>query len=148
MLSVQLEIDTSDVDIKSPVFLRVLAEITPEFLKEGGEIFESQMRLEVPISSGRLQTSIYQKVFHDYIEISTNTGYGKAVDEGRRGFTVYPVKARVLRFFIGSRIVFARVSHPGPAKANNFIQRTLLNGTPRIQGMMNYVIKEKMSEIS
>jgi hypothetical protein len=148
MLGIELEIDTTDFDSKSPEFLRILAELSPEFLKEGGEIFESQMKLEVPVSSGRLQTSIYQKIYHDYIEITTNSGYGKAVDEGRRGFTVYPVNAKVLRFFIGSKIVFARVSHPGPAKGNHFIERTLLNGTPRIQGMMNYVVKEKMSQIT
>ncbi len=147
MFEVELELET-DLETKGPEFIRVLNELPKAWILEGGEIYESQMYMEVPISSGRLQSSIYQKIFNDYVEIWTNTGYGKAVDEGRRGFTVYPRTARVLRFFIGSRVVFATVSHPGPAKANRFTQRTLINAAPRVMGMIETVYKQKVGAIS
>ena len=146
MFDVDIELE-SDFDAKSPEFVRVISELPRTILLEGGEIYESQMYMEVPISSGRLQSSIYQKIFADYIEVWTNSGYGKAVDEGRRGFDVYPVHARVLRFFIGSRIVFAMSAHPGPTKPNKFIERTLINATPRITSMIERIYKEKLRAI-
>lgn len=147
MSEIELELDAKDFEEKMPQYQRIIQELPKAWLIEGGEIYQSQMYMEVPISSGRLQSSIYQKMFADYVEIWTNTGYGKAVDEGRRGFDVYPVHARVLRFFIGSRVVFAMSAHPGPAKANRFIERTLNNASPRIMGMIETVYKQKVGAI-
>ena len=143
MVTVTLELDADDERLVD--FARVTSELPQEWIIQGADIYESQMQLEVPISSGRLQSSIFSTVFKEYAEISTNTGYGKAVDEGRKGFKVVAKRARALRFFINGRIVFVKSAHPGPARANRFIKRTLVNASPRIIAMINTVFQEKLA---
>lgn len=145
-MQVTLELE-EDLTARSPAFNRVLRNLPAQWIREGADIYESQMQIEVPISSGRLQSSIRSVVNDKEAVISTNTGYGKAVDEGRRGFFVQARRARVLRFFIGAKLIFSKYANVGPGRANRFIKRTLINARPRILSMIERVFEEKISEV-
>ncbi len=127
----------------------MLRSLPKKWVAQGTSIYESQMYIEVSgfIQSGKLQSSIRSEVFDDHGEVSTNSGYGKAVDEGRRALDIYPRIAKVLRFFINGRIVFAMESHPGPAKGHHFTKSTLFNARPRIISMIQDVYITEAAKI-
>ena len=148
MVSVVLELDTSDYDAKMPPFQRALSRIPGRWIQEGAEIYESQMKIEIPKGgSGKLENSVDSIVTDKEAVISTNTGYGKAVDEGRRGFKVVAKRARALRFVIGTQVFYRKSANVGPARANRFIPRTLQNARPRILSMMRTVFNEEMAGV-
>lgn len=145
-MQVDLELDDADSQVRLPKLARVMQTIPEQTVNEGTEILASQMYVEVPIVSGRLQSSIFTMINGLVGTVSTNSGYGKAVDEGRRGFTVRPRKAQSLRFFINGKIVFAKESHPGPSRPNRFTKRTIQNSVPRITSMIQTVFNENMAK--
>ena len=142
-----IDFDYSDTERKFPIFIRVVKNLPNDWIVQGSEIYESQMKIEVPIQSSKMQSSIDSVVGDKEATIQTNTGYGKAVDEGRRGFTQYARNARALRFFWKGRIWYRKSTNIGPAKPNNFKQRTLINARPRIIGMIQSVGNNKFQEV-
>ena len=142
-----MDLDYSDTEKKFPIFIRVIKNLPNDWIVQGTGIYESQMKIEVPIQSSRLQSSIDSYVENNVGNIQTNTGYGKAVDEGRRGFDLTAKPGRSLRFFWKGKIWYRKKVHVGPAKPNKFKQRTLINARPRIVGMIESVGNQKFSEV-
>lgn len=142
-----IDFDYSDTEKKFPIFIRAVRNLPKDWLLSGAEIYESQMKIEVPIQSSRLQSSIDSIVGETSAIIRTNTGYGKAVDEGRKGFTQFARNARALRFFWKGKIWYRKSTNIGPGRATKFKERTLINARPRIVGMIENVGENKFSEI-
>lgn len=144
-VSLDIEIKTDDSESRLPEFQRLLMSLPEVFLKYATEIVEDEMRQSVPVSSGRLQSSISSSVEGLEGTVQTNTGYGAAVDKGRRGLDIYPRNGKFLRFFYNGKIVYAKHAHPGPSKPNNFIKRTILQSGDRISPMLDDKIREVLS---
>ena len=146
MSAVDFDLDTSDFDRKWPQFQRILITLPRKYLEEGAGIYESQMHEEIqPFSkSGRLDASVTSEVKNDDATIRTNTGYGKAVDEGRRGFHV---EGNPLRFIVNGKVVFSRWANPGPAIGHRFKIATIKNAHPRILSMLDYTTRAEFSKI-
>lgn len=91
---------------------------------------ESIMKEEVPVHTGNLRDSI-KTVWHgkDSFFVGTDdVEYATYVFHGRRGFGVDPETGRTshgkraLHWVLGTDVF---VHHVGPAKANNYLSRTL-----------------------
>lgn len=144
-MSYSIEIDSSNAEAKLTRLTRALQNLPLALVKDAAEIIEDQMRQEIPISSGKLQSSVSTTITGTTAEVGTHTGYGAAVDKGRRGFHI---EGRpFLRFFINGKIVFARSANPGPAKANNFRNRTILNSGSRILAMLDLTLERELSKV-
>lgn len=145
MASVQFDINTDDIESRMPTFSRQIQSLPALFVQDAVLILQDQMQQEVPVSSGRLQSSITGESDGETGVVQTNSGYGAAVDRGRRGLDIYPKNAKFLRFFYNGKIVYARHAHPGPAKANNFVKRTLMNAEARINDAISERTKSVLS---
>jgi HK97 gp10 family phage protein len=89
-----------------------------------------------PYKTGKLRQNIYARTSGLKGTVGpdlTTTKYALFVHEGTRPYMIYPRKASVLAFRVGSKMVFAKsVRHPG-IKANPFVKNTVLEVTPYIQ---------------
>jgi hypothetical protein len=83
-----------------------------------------------PVDTGRLRSSIRAEpprifTFRGSVTIGSDLEYAAMVNDGTRPHIIRPRRARVLRFQVGGRTVYAReVHHPG-TRANPFLDRAL-----------------------
>ena len=81
------------------------------------------VRQEAPVKTGDLRRSVQQRSSGLEGEVSVGAPYAVFVASGTQPHIIRPVRARALRFEVGSEVVFAmRVQHPG-TKANPFVKR-------------------------
>lgn len=146
MSSVELQLDTERAESGLVNFSRLLVNLPPQLVADAADITEQEMRIEIPVSSGRLQSSVTSEINGLEASVHTNTGYGKAVDEGRRGLDIYPKNFRFLRFFYNGKIVFAKESHPSATQPNEFTKRTIQNVGNRILSMMDSRIHSELTK--
>lgn len=147
MSEVRLLLDTQDFDTRWPNFRSRVTSLAEKLVKDMTETYESQMHAEVSgfIVSGKMDASISSSVNGLTGEASTHSGYGAAVDKGRRGLDIYPKNpGGFLRFVVNGKVIFAKESHPGPAEGHFFIKATLNNAQPRILSMIQTRMNEEL----
>jgi len=128
-----------DFSIRSPDLER-LADLFPKAAKQlereivsaveaAAKRGQDEVRRRTPIKTARLYHAISYRVIHNgpfvraevYVDPSLGADYADFVEEGTRPHTIFPLTAKVLRFRIGGRFVFARsVNHPGTRGAHMF----------------------------
>jgi len=121
------------VDVTSPVleaFLTKAATSEPEILRqfqqEGSRLVMEEMRRVVPVRRGFLRESITAAFSPDGFIVYPTAKYAEFVEKGIGPHTIFPVRAKVLRFeTVWGEVIFARhVKHPGfPGRF--FVKRTL-----------------------
>ena len=81
---------------------------------------------DTPVKTGELRASLFSRQTSPYrMEIGATAPHAIPVHQGTRPHIIRPVRASVLRFEVGGKIVFARmVRHPG-TRPNPFVKRTV-----------------------
>jgi hypothetical protein len=107
-----------DEDLREDESLRL-------FQTEGSRLVEAQMRLFVPVRTGFLRESITTYMTGDEFTVYPSAPYAAAVEKGVGPHTIFPVRAKVLRFETELGVViFARhVKYPG-FSGRWFVRRT------------------------
>ena len=132
MSNVSINIDTSQWDALAEKVRMSIDEFIPRVIQEATPIIQQSMADNVPVKTGRLRASISSEIGRNYSVTSTNTGYGKFVDQPTAAHFIRPVIGQFLRFEIAGQVIYARqVYHPG-TKGTFFIQKTLTDVQGRI----------------
>ena len=110
---------------------------------------QSDVRRETPVDTGRLRQSVGAKVTGIGAGLTgivgTNVLYAQMVEEGTKAHEIRPKTARVLRFMVGTTVVFAkRVRHPG-SKGRWMFKKAFEGNTGNIKGFFTRAI-EKVAE--
>jgi hypothetical protein len=120
---IQITISHSGVDLETlPIDIQEKA--IPKFIASAADYAQREMSLGSPVRTGRLRTSIEKKVERTKAFIGPIAPYAPYVESGTRPHEIRPVRARALRFVIGTEVVFAmRVQHPG-TRPQPFVRET------------------------
>lgn len=98
------------------------------YIRRRAERIALAARADAPKKTGRLARSIkvtYYYGLNPYVTIGSDLDYAKDVHDGTRPHLIAPEKARVLRFVVRGRVIYAReVHHPG-TRPNKFLERHL-----------------------
>ena len=139
-MSVEIEIDISDYEIKINRLVSGLPEFIPRMMIEGSKIIEEEMKSSVPVKTGFLRDSISSQVDTDSAVISTNSGYGKFVDEDTAPHIIRGNP--FLRFEInGQEFIRRQINHPG-TKGQHFREKTMVESIPKIQEASRALLNE------
>ncbi len=131
-MSFYVTIDTSDFDNKMSNLVTVLKRMPREILEQGSAVIENDLQRNVPVRTGKLRNSITREVFDTSAVVSTNSGYGRFVNDGTAPHIIYPRNARFLRFEIQGKVIYAkRVRHPG-FTGRKFAEKTIQESMPKI----------------
>jgi len=130
-MSVEIEIDLSEYNVKIEPLPEKLRNLLPTFVREDTNIVKEELERAVPVKTGRLKNSIGQEVSDDHGRVFTSSGYGKFVDEG---YGPHIIRGNpYLRFEIDGQEFFRRqIFHPGYAGAH-FREAALISSEPRIR---------------
>lgn len=93
-------------------------------------IVDDRLDKSVPVKTGRLKRSRRTRLstggdlLSAEISYSVSPDYGQFLDEGVKPHVIRPRRAKVLRFVVGGKVVFARrVMHPGTRKHMGWFSR-------------------------
>lgn len=101
-------------------------------LSMADEIAE-EMRIEAPVDTGKLRDSIRVKDMGDHIVIGPEgVDYAVYVEYGTPPHEIRPKSAKVLRFQINKKTVFASVVHHPGTEPNPFAARAAQNFLDRL----------------
>jgi hypothetical protein len=144
-MSLRLDIDSSDFDIKFATLNQNLNEFLPELVFQTSQIITDELRKTVPVKTGKFRASIRNDVYPEYAEISTNTDYGLFVDQDTEPHWIRAVNAKFLRFVIDGKTFFRKkVWHTGTT-GQQFHLKTIKRSVPRIEEMMEVEAKDLMN---
>ena len=105
------------------LFPSVVDEKTEAVLNEATARGYGRMYSLTPVKTGALRASLFAKVVgRTKVEIGATALHGIFVEEGTRPHEIRPVRASVLRFEIGGKVIYTkRVMHPG-TRAQPFVR--------------------------
>lgn len=122
--------------------MSLAAQLAPAIRRDAATKFGRAVRIvddrldkTAPVKTGRLKRSRRTRLSTagdllsadiDYQARSRSGGgdYGEFLDEGVRPHVIRPRRAKVLRFVVGGRVVYARkVNHPGTNKHRGWFSR-------------------------
>lgn len=96
---------------------------------------EGETVKEAPVDKGILRRGIGHRVAGFVGRVFTSTKYAIFVHEGTSPHTIRPRNAKVLRFKVGGKWVYAKqVRHKG-TKANPFLKRAFENSQRKVQNI-------------
>ena len=134
-MSLKIKLRTDEYDVKIRTLQNTVQEFTPRVILDGSQMIEDQMKVEVPVKTGRLQSSIRRDAQPFRAAISTNSGYGLFVDEDTKPHVIEARLGGFLRFVINGQVFFRkRVFHTG-TKGQQFRRKTLDAVLPRFPDM-------------
>lgn len=124
-MSLRIDLDTSDYDVKMSLFRSNLPKLPIESVKGVTNIIERNMFDVTPVKTGALKSSIRKSIVGNSGIVETTAGYGKFVDEdtGPHKITGNPLLAFIWR---GKLTIRHSVNHPG-TKGQQFRRKTLDN---------------------
>jgi hypothetical protein len=79
-------------------------------------VVEGNVKRHTPVKTGNLRRTITHRVERPGVRgvVGTNASYARPVHEGSRAHLIRPRRASVLRFKVGSKIIYSKlVRHPG-----------------------------------
>lgn len=90
----------------------------------------NRAKILAPVDTGRLRASgkvSYSGLFsfRPKATIVFDVDYAQMVNDGTRPHVIRPKNAKVLRFVVGGRVVYAKVVHHPGTRANPFLDRAL-----------------------
>lgn len=129
-MSLRIDLDTNDYDIKMRLFRNVLPEFPAKAVKGSTDIIEKNMVQVVPVKTGNLRDSIKKSISGIQGKVETTAGYGLFVDEDTQP---HKIVGNPLLVFPWRGKIFIRhsVKHPG-TKGQQFRRKTLDNSRQEI----------------
>jgi len=112
------------------------------FQEEGSILVMAEMRQQVPIRTGFLRESITTRITPAGFTVEPTAPYALAVEKGTGPHTIFPVRAKVLRFETeAGAIIFARyMKHPGfPGRF--FVKRTAEAVRERLRELAENILR-------
>jgi len=112
------------------------------FQDEGSLLVMAEMRQKVPFRTGFLRESITTYITPSGFTVYPTASYAEAVEKGVGPRTIFPIRARVLRFETEEGVpVFAKyVRHPGfPGRW--FVRRTAEAVRERLAELMRQIFR-------
>lgn len=96
---------------------------------------EAQAKIRAPVDTGNLRASITSAVTVTPTRVTASVvapvAYAAAVHDGTAARVVRPVRARVLRFSVGNRVVFAMSARIPATRGRPFLSDALVAVAPR-----------------
>lgn len=129
-MSLRIDLDTSDYDVKMSLFRNAIPQFPAKAVKGSTDIIEKNMVQVVPVKTGNLRDSIIKRVIGVSGIVETTAGYGLFVDEDTKP---HKITGNPLLAFPWRGKIFIRhsVNHPG-TKGQQFRRKTLDNSQPEI----------------
>ncbi len=110
-----------------------------------GSALLREARKEIPVKTGKGAASLYSQSSGTSFSIGSDLKYVKFIVSGTKPHTITPNRAKVLRFKVGGRTIFAKmVRHPG-TKSNNFLKRALENQQDHIRSLAEKIIADRLN---
>lgn len=104
-----------------PLDLSALEPVVRKDLQWRANRVAAAARRQVGVKTGRLQSSITTRTYRMSAFVTASAPYVMYHHDGTEPHMIYPRRARVLRFVVAGRVVFAaRVRHPG-TRPNRFL---------------------------
>ncbi|MCZ6583052.1 MAG: hypothetical protein O6761_07785 [Thaumarchaeota archaeon] len=142
-MSLRIDLDTNDYDVKMRLFRNVLPQFPAEAVKGSTGIIEKNMVQVVPVKTGTLRDSIKKSVSGFQGKVETTAGYGLFVDEDTKR---HKIEGNPLLAFIwrGKITIRASVMHPGTT-GQQFRRKTLDNSRQEIVGEIVRVYDQEVA---
>ena len=145
-----ITIDASDV-LRFAAQMGRAQPIIQKHLTQGvtkaGLLVEGRAKGNAPVKTGTLRRSITTRArgFAGGAEaiVGTNVPYARWVEEGRG--PVVPVRARVLRFEIGGKVIFTR--RAGPAAGRWYMRKAFQSSRGQVQGILRQSAEAAVREV-
>lgn len=142
-MSLRIDLDTSDYDVKMRFFRSKLPSFPPKAVKGATDIIEKNMVQVVPVKTGNLRNSIKKSNIGMTGKVETTAGYGLFVDEDTKPHKI--VGNPVLVFPWRGKIFIRRsVNHPG-TKGQQFRRKTLDNSKQEILLEITSIYNQEMN---
>lgn len=99
-------------------------------LRRVGPMVVNRAKILCPVDTGRLRASIRGRANRTWtlrpqFTVSTDVEYAPYVHDGTRPHVIRPRSARVLRFVVDGRVVYARVVHHPGTRGKPFLDRAV-----------------------
>lgn len=114
-------------------------------VKEAGRIVLEIEKIEAPVGTGKLRREIefvYKPIsamVYPKMDYAVYVNFGTGLF-GPKNSLIYPKKAKLLRWKSGGKYVYARYTRG--MKANPFVNRTVGKAEPRINSVVNNILKD------
>jgi hypothetical protein len=146
-LRLDVDVDSSDYELTIINLQNGLPDFLPEIIAESAFILRDVMKEVVPVKTGKLKASIRADILPDSAEISTNSGYGKFVDQNTAPHEIHARGkeaggANFLRFTIGGKTFFRRMVFHTGTKGQQFRRKTIKRSIPIIEEVMERKTRE------
>jgi len=141
-LSLRIDLDTSDYDVKMRLFRVNIPSFPLKAVKGSTDIIEKNMIPVIPVKTGTLRDSVRKSVVGNQGKVETTAGYGLFVDEDTKPHRIEgnPLLAFEIR---GKLIIRPFVDHPGTT-GQQFRRKTLDNSQQEIIGEIIRVYNEQV----
>jgi len=142
-LSLRIDLDTSDYDVKISLFRVNLPTFPTKAVKGTTDVIDKNMTPLIPVKTGTLKASKRKSVIGNKGIVETTAGYGLFVDEDTKP---HKIEGNPFLAFPGrnGQIVIRRsVNHPG-TKGQQFRRKTLDNSQMEIIGEIIRVYNDQV----
>ena len=146
-LRLDIDVDSSEYELTIRNLESGLKDFLPELVAESAFILRDVMKEIVPVKTGKLKASIRADVLPESAEISTNSGYGKFVDQDTEPHEIHARGkenggANFLRFKIGGNTFFRRMVFHTGTTGQQFRRKTIKRSIPIIEEVMERKTRE------
>lgn len=147
-MAVNLTIKIDGLNELRERFKRVPSVVGPELeraTKKAGAVLLGTSKKESPVRTGTLRRSINMEYKPIQVSVFTNLVYAVPVHEGYRAHTIYPRRAKALRFKTrGGEIVYVKRANIPRFRGNPFMKRAVQKEENRI----NKIFSEALNSIT
>ncbi|MCJ7559182.1 hypothetical protein MUO79_01010 [Candidatus Bathyarchaeota archaeon] len=144
-MALQIRVDKTKLETFMRLFPEKQAKILEAWKEEGSRATMESMRRHVPFRAGYLRESVTRKLTAKGFTVWPAASYAPFVDQGTRPHTIYPVNAKVLRWYgpYGEAVFSKSVHHPGFA-GRFFMSKTKEEMGPVLRQLLLLNIQEGM----
>lgn len=146
-MSLRVEVDKTGADLKFDRLMEATPEMLEEWIRQGSVIVESDFLANMPVRTGYMRSTVRTSVSQFRAEISTNSGYGKSVNDGWPPRVIKARNAKSLRFEINGRVIFRKsVMHPG-FRGHHFKERTVEGARPKLLALAESLLRQLKARV-
>jgi len=144
-LSLRIDLDTRDYDVKMRLFRSVIPSFPTKAVKGTTDIIEKNMVQVVPVKTGDLKGSIRKSVIGNQGKVETTSGYGLFVDKDTKPHKIVGNPWLAFPGRSGQIIIRRSVNHPGTT-GQEFRRKTLDNSQQEIISELIRVYNDEVVE--
>lgn len=147
------KVEIPNLDLMREAFAKSPQKIAPiliDAVKKAGAEIVNEEKKQAPVKTGNLRRAIELQTGNIYARITPTANYSSYVNFGTgiygdRHDYIRPTRAKVLRFTIGGKVVYAKRTKG--QRANDFIGRTLDAKISNINDIFNKATEQIVNEL-